>query len=128
MTQIGKLKPNQRRALVELMKHPTVRSAAAAANVGERTLHRWIKDDELFQAAMKDAQDIALVMALQRLAGEIPASADTLARIRDDGTMKGSTRVQAARAIPAIYTALREHHELAERLNELEARINEGSN
>jgi len=124
MTTNGNLKANQRRALVELMKHPTVKGAAEAAGVGERTLHRWIKGDEVFQAAMAEAQSTALQLALQRLAGEIPASADTLATIRDDAGMKGSTRVQAARAIPAIYTALREHHELGERLDELEARIN----
>jgi hypothetical protein len=44
------LPPAQTQALASLLRGETVTAAAAAANVARETVHRWLRDDPIFQA------------------------------------------------------------------------------
>jgi len=126
MATNGKLNSNQRRAIAALLTSPNVRAAAAQAHVGERTLHRWLKESAEFREAFRQAQDGAIALATARLAGQLPAAVETLAGIADDTNAKASARVSAARALLAEARQLREFGDLAARLDELEARLANG--
>ena len=49
------LKPSQARAVVALLREPTVAKAARHVGVNERTLRRWLADPG-FRAALDDAR------------------------------------------------------------------------
>jgi hypothetical protein len=114
------IKNNQRRALRALLEEPTIKAAADAAKVGERTLHRWLKEDAAFLVALRESQDAAVALAVARLANEMPASIETLAAIRDDAEVNASARVTAARVILAESRQAREFYELLDRMQKLE--------
>ena len=49
---VENLSPSQEKALAVLLAGKTVTDAAAAAEVDRTTVHRWLKDDFGFQAAL----------------------------------------------------------------------------
>lgn len=68
MAENGSLTRGQRRALPALLAHPTIAEAAEAAELGERTIYRYLNDPE-FRAALHKAQDRILAATTARLTG-----------------------------------------------------------
>jgi hypothetical protein len=109
------LTAKQHKAIAVLLAEPTIKAAAAALGVGERTIHTWLGDptfDEAYRKARRDAVRQA-VAQLQRSAS---GAAATLTTIAESPAAKGSDRVAAARAI--LDYAIR-----GVELEDLEARI-----
>ncbi len=52
----GDLDPKQQRALAQLVAGATVTKSAEAARVDRSTVHRWLREDFAFQAALNAAQ------------------------------------------------------------------------
>ena len=50
--QAGAITPSQEKALAALLAGKTVTHAAAGAEVDRTTVHRWLKEDFAFQAAL----------------------------------------------------------------------------
>jgi len=126
MASNGKLNTRQRQAIAALLTSPNAKEAAALANVGERTLYRWLAENEAFKAALRQAQDEAIAVAVARLAGELPAAVDTIVQLRDGPDVPYSVQLQAAKALLAESRLTREFGELIERLDELETRFPNG--
>ena len=122
------LTARQRKAIPAMLTETTIKEAAKAAGIGERTLYRWLQEDLAFQQALRAAQDQVVSGAIARMSSGVGDAVDTLLTIINDADERGSTRVNAARILLSEYRALREGHELAERVSNLEIRLTWGDN
>jgi hypothetical protein len=119
----GELTHLQEKAIVALVGEGSVAAAARTAGCGERTLHRWLKEDALFRAEFKRCRRESFshaVSVAQRLA---PVAIATLGRIMMDSTAPQSARVGAACALLRFGRDSVELDDLAERIDTLEDRV-----
>ena len=86
----------QRRAIEALMLTNTMARAAKRANVCEKTIYRWMKEDH-FQTALREARRDALAHTTTRLQQVSTRAVDTLEGIMDDEKASSASRVSAAR-------------------------------
>ena len=122
MAENSSLTPPQLKAIKALLSSRTIGAAATAAGVAERTIYRYL-DDDVFRARLRAAQNMAIDAAVSLLSGEARAAAATLAEIHRDKDVPAAVRVQAARAVLVENLKIREQHDLAERIERLEARL-----
>ena len=87
----------QERVLRALVVYPTVRAAAQAAHIPERTVYRWMSQRD-FRARLEEVEEDPLGASRERchyLAGDALA---VLHEIMRDGGVDAASRVQAAAA------------------------------
>ena len=118
-----KSEQNKSRAIAALMVEPTIGQAAKKARVSRRQLHTWLEQDPQFRRGLTKAQDAMLAAVVARLSGELQKSLDLLITVRDNESLSASVRMKAALAIMTNLPKLREFGELAERVAELEQRL-----
>ncbi len=87
----------QEKAITALLSCRTVAEAAKLAQVGERSIYRWLKQDT-FQSHLRRARRQALSQALGRLQQVADRAVDTLDTILDDKKATTASRVSAVRA------------------------------
>lgn len=121
----GDLTYKQRRAIAALLSSSTVTAAATAAGVGERTLRRWLTEDENFVAGLREAQDRALDEAVSLLAGKARDAVVTLDEIATRQGEAPAARVAASRAMLTFVLRLKEQRDIAVRLAALEELFND---
>src|SRR5262245_32571470 len=98
----------------------TVRDAAQAAGVGERTATRRLADLD-FRRRVSQVRAAVVERALGKMADGMAEAADTLrGLLRAEAE---SVRLGAARSIQELGNKLREAVELERRINELERRL-----
>lgn len=115
------LTPSQQRAIAALLEARDVRSAAATAGVGERTLYRWM-GEEAFQSVLQQQQNELLQNVLRRLTNASSMALDALER----GMQATEPMPQQLRAADIVLSKLlkaREMLETEERLEALERAI-----
>ena len=110
-----KISTSQQRAILALLAEPSVAAAAVKANVGERTLHRWMRLEH-FSQEYRFARREAFCQAIALTQRSSAAAVATLLRIMHDPNATWSARVTAA---TNILKFARESIEL----DDLEARI-----
>lgn len=115
------LSASQQKALSCLLTAPSIKAAAEAAGCGERTLHRWLSEEE-FGRAYQRARREAVRQAVAKLQQSASGAADALAEIAEDPAEKAPARVAAARAILELSIKAVELEDLEERITALEAR------
>lgn len=98
-----------------------VRQAAKVSGIGERTIHRWLKTDAHFAAALQEARLQALQMATSKLTMGAGAAVDVLLSIVNNVKVSFSVRVQAAQTILSFANRYSEQLDLSVRLAALEA-------
>jgi hypothetical protein len=98
----------------------TVRDAAREAGCGERTVHTWLTDPAFRNRVSQVRTELfgRAVGRLSRLAGR---AADSLGELLE--AQNESVRLQAAKTILEAGARLREALELAQRLDDVEARL-----
>ncbi len=97
----------------------TLRDAAAAAGIGERTAtRRWA--DPAFRRRVGELRGDMVGAAAGRMADGMAEAADVLRALLDDGTTP-AVRLRAARSMLELGVNLRESVELEGRLAALEA-------
>ena len=115
----------QKRAIVELIRGPTVEAAARAANVGYSTLRRWLKEDDEFRqeyrAAVSELIEDATLQARQSLAPALSA----LREIVEDGEYPAAVRVQASRSLLEYGLKFTERSDIMGRMDEIEVLLKE---
>jgi hypothetical protein len=116
-----KLSRKQEQGIRALLLQPTLRDAATAIGVDERTLRRWLRDDAVFQIAYREARRAVVqhaIVQVQRATGE---AVETLRQVMQDRESPASARVSAAKAI--LETAVKgiEIEDLEARIAALEA-------
>ena len=122
MAENGTLTRNQKRFVAALLEAPNVRAAAEAANIGERTAWTYLADPAV-KGELATHQDAVLGDAARRLAREMGAALDVLCEIMADKGATDAARVSAARAVLDSGLRLAELVTLADRVAELEQRL-----
>lgn len=104
-------------ALGSLMADGSIRKAAQAANVSERTMYRWLKMPA-FAAAYRDLRREATQAAIARLQQASSSAADRLVKLLSSS--KPAVALQAARTILEFSIKAVEMEELEQRIAALE--------
>jgi hypothetical protein len=113
----------QRSALDALHRGASKHQAGIIANRTERTINRWIADDERFQEALKQSTTIAVDDASRRLAGLLDDSIEVIVGIMGDGGISAHIRLRAAEIVISNTMRLIEFQQLEERIAALEGQI-----
>ncbi len=113
------LTPVQERAIIALLNEQTIGRAAAAAEVGQRTLYRWLRESE-FSRAYREARREAFGQAIALTQRYAPLAVNTLAQIMMDDGAPSSSKVAAATTILRFGREGIELDDLAARLEALE--------
>lgn len=116
------LTQRQERALVALISQPTIAKAAEAAEVGERTIHEWIRQDRFgteYRKRRREAFTQTIALA-QRFA---PLAMQTLAKALVDDEAPYACKVAAATTILRFGRESLELDDLAERIKAIETRV-----
>ena len=122
MPKTDRLTPKQVRAIAAMLQSKDVRDAARIANVSERTLFRWMKDDA-FRSAMKEAESQAIAQVMRRLSNLCALALDVLEKEMESDLAKESVRVRAADVVLAKVHTFKELNDFDERLAALESRM-----
>jgi hypothetical protein len=105
----------QERSIPALLSERTVAAAARAAGVGERSLRRWLREDERFRALYQQARSESMRQATARIQAASAAAVDTLTELMD---LKERPDIRARAALGVLGAAFK-----AEELENLAGRI-----
>ncbi len=109
----------QERAIIALLNEQTVGRAADAAEVGQRTLYRWLKEPT-FARAYREARREAFGQAIALTQRYAPLAVNTLAQVMMDDGAPSSSKVAAATTILRFGREGIELDDLAARIEALE--------
>jgi hypothetical protein len=108
----------QVRAIEGLCSQPTTADAARSAEVGERTLRRWLREDRAFQAAYREARTDAMRLATARLQS---AAGEAVTTLRELLKLEQRPDVRCRAALGILAAAVKaEELEIAVRVEALE--------
>jgi hypothetical protein len=114
------LNVRQTRAIAALIEHATITEAAAACDIGESTIRRWLADDEAFREALRDATQ----RLLEHTLAHAPIAADKAVKVLEEMIANekapANARVAAAKYLDARRLRLLEVGDLQHRVDELE--------
>jgi transposase-like protein len=96
--------------------------AAAAAGVGERQLRRW-RRQPAFKSLVRQTHDDLTHQALGRLLSNLTAASDALVALLAD--VNPFVRLRAATSVLELAGKLRDSADMAARLDEVKARLDE---
>ena len=113
------LTPVQERAIIALLNEQTISRAAAVAEVGQRTLYRWLRQPE-FSRAYREARREAFGQAIALTQRYAPLAVNTLAQVMMDDNAPSSSKVAAATTILRFGREGIELDDLAARVEALE--------
>ncbi len=116
---MAQLTNKQERALTALVASPTPAASAACLTVGERSLWRWLQQQE-FQEAYRLARRQAVEQAITSLQKAASMAVDTLKEVMGNAEMPPAARVSAARITLELAVKVVELEEIETRLSELE--------
>ncbi|NSW76055.1 MAG: hypothetical protein HPY68_04640 [Candidatus Atribacteria bacterium] len=114
-----KLSRKKELAVAALLQSATIKEAAEKVGIAEITLWRWLKEEEEFRNAFREAKREAVSLAISRVQQICGEAVETLREIMLTGQAE-SPRVQAARAILELALKALEIEEMEKRLEELE--------
>ncbi len=117
--EIGCLTVKQERAIVALLNEQTITKAAAAAQVGDRTLYKWLNDPD-FSSAYRKARRQAFGQAIALTQRYAPLAVNTLAQVMMDQSAPHHAKVAAATTILRFGREGIELDDLAARIEALE--------
>jgi hypothetical protein len=116
----------QHHAVLALLTEASIAASARRAGVGERTLHRWLRD-EVFMAEYRRARREAFSQAIGLTQRASASAVATLLKIMHDATAAASARVSAASQILRFARESIEVDDLAERVAALESEGSAGA-
>jgi len=102
-----------------LLTYPTIKAAAEACGIGERTLHTWL-DEPAFIKAYHKARRQNFQQAISMCQKATPVAVQALFKIMTDAATKPNVKVAAASAIMKFGRESIEMDELAARIDALE--------
>jgi hypothetical protein len=121
-TKPKELTSTQRKAIAHLLASRNVEEAAKASGISERTLYRWMAD-EVFHAALVEAETHAIDYAVRRLVVLQDRAIDTLADVLENEKASITIKVRASLGLIDALIRLRELRNLEGRLVALEQMI-----
>jgi len=123
MARNGRLSSSQCRAISALLSSRTVGDAASQAEVGVRSLHRWLKEDPHFQTALAEAESQAISAASRMLVSLADRAVDVIEETMEDLMAGPAVRLRAAQSTLDYLLRLREVMSLEARVASLERRL-----
>ena len=116
------LTARQTRLLAALLTSPSLGDAAKVAGVSERTARDWRRLPH-FRKALADARGEALADATTRATSALALAVGVLTSIMQDTEAAAGTRLAAARAVLQVTPDLLRAHDLEQRIEALEERV-----
>lgn len=113
-----KITTKHRRFIVSLLQQPTIKKAATASGISERTGHNWL-DDKDFQNELAKAEAEVLRAVSARFASAAGDALDALLTVLKT-TDSDKHKISAARGVLAALPNVRLLGSIEQRLNELE--------
>ncbi len=107
------------RAILALLNQKTIEKAATTAGVNEKTLRRWLSDDDAFKAEYTTARQATFEAGVSRIHGLTAQAVQTLQDLMDAKKFPG-VRLGAARTVLELGTQRHEAETIMRRLDELE--------
>ncbi len=95
---MSELPPVRARAVVALLRQPTLAKAAREAGVNERTLRRWLAEAD-FRAALDVTRRDVFGEVLSCMQGGAAKALEALHGVLDDDAARPSEKVAAARVL-----------------------------
>lgn len=120
------LNSRQHRAITALLTTRNISEAATVAQVGERTLYRWLSEPA-FRAALSAAEGAAIDAATRSLLALQAGAIDTIEALMNDSEQPGAVRLRAAQSVLDYLLQLRDLRNMENRLAALEAAYAERS-
>jgi hypothetical protein len=114
----------QQKAIAALITERNQSAAAKSAGVGERTLYKWLADNN-FRTALRTAESQLVDSAVRRLAVGQGAALDTLETLMTKAKHE-STRASAAVSWLNLFLRFSEARDIEQRLSELEKLVTNG--
>ena len=108
------------RAILALLSEKTIGRAAAKCRLGERTLRRWMTQDETFKRELAEGQRMAFQAGMHRVQALTAKAVDTLAELMGR-QMPPNVRLGAARTVAELATHQHDADTILRRLDEIEA-------
>lgn len=112
------------RAVIALLECRTVAQAATEADIGERTLQRWLAEPS-FQQGYKEAQRRLLDGALNTLHRHASSFADVIAQAAEDASVPIAIRLGAAVKGLEVLLRIHNHADLEYQLTQLEETVSQ---
>ena len=103
-----------------LLSERTVADAAAKAGVNEKTLRRWLSEDEAFQANYAAARQAAFEVSIHRVQALTAQAVDTLEELLDE-KKHPNVRLGAARTVAEIGIHQHDAETILRKLDEIES-------
>ena len=116
-----RLTPRQKRAVESLIVCNTISDAAKRANMNERTLYRWLQQEE-FQSVVRRARQLSLTQLATHMQHVAARAAGTLNEVMEDKNATSASRVSAARCSMEMYYKAATLEDIQERLMTMEKR------
>ena len=110
------------RAILALLTEKTIKAAAKSCRVDEKTLRRWIHEDEAFKAELAEARRAAFQAGMARVQALTSTAVETLEELM--GAKKfPSVRLGAARTVAELGAHLHDAETIMQKLSEVEERL-----
>lgn len=106
--------------LAALLGARTLKEAAERIGCHERTLRRWLKEDDELAVAYREAKAALVEEGTDRLLASMTKAAETLTAIAENAEFTAAARVAACKAILDGGLKAHELNELAARIEKLE--------
>jgi AcrR family transcriptional regulator len=116
------LSPKQITVVAALLSGKSIEAAAAEAEVGTTTVHRWFKESDAFNDALSEGRRAALHTAITTLSYVSRTAAGVVLEVMANKKTPPSVRLRAALGVLELLTTWAQHQELDERLRRLEKR------
>jgi hypothetical protein len=118
----GGLSGKKSRAIAALVAHKSLNDAAAAVNISDVTLWRWLQEAE-FQTAYREARTQLVDHAIGQIQKACSEAVQTLKDVMADREAPPSSRVAAAKAVLETAIKAGEMESLEIRIMALEIRL-----
>jgi hypothetical protein len=115
-----KISADQTQAIAALLTSKDIKTAAQNAGCSETTLHRWLREDNAFKEALKQAQNDLIDAVIRRLSSVASEALDTLQAVMTDSKTQPGVKVRSAAIILEQLVKLRQMFDLEQRVIELE--------
>ena len=122
-----KLTRNKQKAIAALLSKPSIPEAAKVVGIGERTLWRWLKDDD-FKKEYQEARNQIVIQAIAQVQDGLTEAVKTLRKIMTNDDAPASARVSAAKAMLDIGVKSIDVEDLETRISHIEQQLNGGGN
>ena len=110
----------KREFMTALLTARTVKDAALAVGIGERTAYHWMAKNSTFRAELSRLQDAQLGQVTRLTVAAMTDAVETLRGIMNDRETPATARVAAARSILECGVKFAELLDLAQRVAEIE--------